>query len=434
MFLNLFHIQLFLIHLINGFSNLKPETQKFILSIIGAVAVIGPLVLGIGVLVNLLPTLMAGFGVFRGAVVLATTALKALSVAMNANWVVALTGALVLAVIAMKNWGDSTSETTRRLKEQREETKRLADEKDRLDNPLLNKKKADPLEGIDLYGKSSGYDSFRNKGFEGGGGEYTYMGDVNKAIDNTQKKQKQLTEAEKKAIEKAGKEARQAEEEQSKLNGQQTILNWQQQEYWNSIGIENFNSSFSGIVDAGPVIEEGTSFTVQRINNMRVAIKNAMDAIALETQQKWDNMAMIFQSGIENMVVDLATALGENLADGDPFKDLGNILLSSLGKLMIALGTAMITFSSLSETFKTMMTNPATWGAAIPVGIAMVVAGAAISKIAAKGMQGSSGNYSTSTSNTGNSSSSGGNLTLTTRVDGRDLVISGNNTGRVVRR
>jgi hypothetical protein len=71
---------------------------------------------------------------------------------------------------------------------------------------------------------------------------------------------------------------------------------------------------------------------------------------------------------------------------------------------------------------------------AIPLGIAMVAAGAAISKIAAKGMQGSTGNYSTSTNSTNNSSSSGGNLTLTTRVDGRDLVISGNNTGRVVRR
>lgn len=141
----------------------------------------------------------------------------------------------------------------------------------------------------------------------------------------------------------------------------------------------------------------------------------------------------ILISSVQNAMIDLATAFGENLVDGDPFKDLGNVILSSLGKLMIALGTAMITFSSIFVAFKQSI-KAMQPEIAIPLGIAMVAAGAAISKIAAKGMQGSSGNYSTSTSNTGNSSSSGGNLTLTTRVDGRDLVISGNNTGRVVRR
>jgi tape measure domain-containing protein len=141
----------------------------------------------------------------------------------------------------------------------------------------------------------------------------------------------------------------------------------------------------------------------------------------------------ILISSVQNAMIDLASAFGENLVDGDPFKDLGNVILSSLGKLMIALGTAMITFSSIFVAFKKSITamQPEI---AIPLGIAMVAAGAAISKIAAKGMQGSTGNYSTSTNSTNNSSSSGGNLTLTTRVDGRDLVISGNNTGRVVRR
>lgn len=64
--------------------------------------------------------------------------------------------------------------------------------------------------------------------------------------------------------------------------------------------------------------------------------------------------------------------------------------------------------------------------AAIPVGIAMVAAGAAISKIAAKGMQsptsggGGGGSYG--------GSSSGGNFTLETRLDGNDLVLSGQRT------
>jgi hypothetical protein len=103
---------------------------------------------------------------------------------------------------------------------------------------------------------------------------------------------------------------------------------------------------------------------------------------------------------------------------------------------MVALGTQMIVLSSLGVAFQKLMSNPATWGAAIPVGIAMVAAGAAISKIAAKGMQGgSNGSYSASSNYSGGSNmGSGGDLVLTTRLDGRDLVMSGQNTSYVKRR
>lgn len=155
-----------------------------------------------------------------------------------------------------------------------------------------------------------------------------------------------------------------------------------------------------------------------------------------DMQQMAANMGQILQQGIQSMIVDLASAFGENLVDGDPFKNLGNILLGSLGKLMVALGTQMIVLSSLGAAFQTLMSNPATWGAAIPVGIAMVAAGAAISKIAAKGMQGSSGSVSggSSSYSGGSSSSQGNDLVLTTRLDGRDLVMSGENTSYVRRR
>ena len=102
---------------------------------------------------------------------------------------------------------------------------------------------------------------------------------------------------------------------------------------------------------------------------------------------------------------------------------------------MVALGTQMIVLSSLGAAFQTLMSNPATWGAAIPVGIAMVAAGAAISKIAAKGMQGSSGSVSGGQSSySGGSSSQGQDLVLTTRLDGRDLLLSGQSTSYVKRR
>ena len=138
-------------------------------------------------------------------------------------------------------------------------------------------------------------------------------------------------------------------------------------------------------------------------------------------------------TGVQDAIINLASAFGENLVDGDPFKDLGNVILSSLGKLMVALGSAMITFSTIFVAFKESITamQPEI---AIPLGIAMVAAGAAISKIAAKGMQGSSGSYPGNSNPSSNSGSSGGNLTLTTRLDGRDLVMSGQNTSYVKRR
>ena len=417
--------------LINGFATLKPETQKFILSVVGMVAAIGPLLLGIGVLVNLLPTLMAGFGVFRGAVVLATTALKALSVAMNANWVVALTGALVLAVIAMKNWGDSTSETTKRLKEQREETKRLADEKDRLDNPLLNKKKADPLEGIDLFGKGSGYDSFRKKGFEGGGGEFTYLGDVNKAIDDTKKYQKQLTEEEKNAIERAAKERdkklKEAWENNKSAQNDIALRITQNESIVRALtdkGIEQNIAIKTGWEGSTQTWAKGVEgFTSQMAIAKGIILQN-MESLTAE-------LNTIIETGLQDTIVNLFSALGENLVDGDPFKDLGNILLSSFGKVMQQMGAAMIAWGISLKLLEENFANPYV---AIAAGIGLVAAGAAINKIGQNGLKGANSNYSTSGGSTGSSSSSGGNLTLTTRVDGRDLVISGNNTGRVVRR
>lgn len=419
--------------LINGFSNLKPETQKFILSIIGAVAVIGPLVLGIGVLVNLLPTLMAGFGVFRTAVVLATTALKALSVAMNANWVVALTGALVLAVVAMKNWGDTTSETTKRLKEQREETKRLADEKERLENPLLNKKKADPLEGIDLFGKGSGYDSFRKKGFEGGGGEYTFMGDINVAKEETKKKAKELTDAEIAVIKKAGL-ARSAAMIES-YKGMQIEVNNAMRKADAQNNANKFNSDLEKIYRGqADIIGTGwkgsTESYAKGVQGFTSQMAIARGEILQNMESLTSEMNRILESGLEDIVISLSSAFGENLVDGDPFKDLGNVLLSSFGKVMTQMGTAMIAWGISLKLLQENFANPYV---AIAAGIALVAAGAAINKIGQKGLKGANNNPSMNTPNN-SSGSQGGDLVLTTRLDGRDLLLSGQSTSYVKRR
>jgi tape measure domain-containing protein len=421
--------------LINGFSNLKPETQKFILTVVGMVAVIGPLVLGIGVLVNLLPTLMAGFGVFRGAVVLATTALKALSVAMNANWVVALTGVLVLAVVAMKNWGDSTSETTKRLKEQREETKKLADEKERLNNPLLNQKKAAPLEGIDLFGKGSGYDSFRKKGFEGGGGEFTYLGDVNVAIDNTKKQTKELTDAEKAAIKKAGL-ARSAAMIES-YKGMQIEVNNAMRKADAQNNANKFNSDlekiYRGQADiVGTGWEGSTQSYAKGVQGFTSQMAIAQGKILVSIEELNLQISNALRGGLGNAIIDTFSIIGESIATNqDPFKELGKNLLDSFGKLMKTIGALMITMGLAQFAFNVSLSSLNPIGM-IAAGAVLVAAGAGISAAAKKGLKGA--DSSQSMSSYSGSSSQGQDLVLSTRLDGRDLVMSGQNTSYVKRR
>jgi len=69
---------------------------------------------------------------------------------------------------------------------------------------------------------------------------------------------------------------------------------------------------------------------------------------------------------------------------------------------------------------------------AIAAGIGLVAAGAAINKIGQNGLKGA--NTNTSGGYSGSSSGQSGNLVLTTRLDGRDLVLSGQNTSYVKRR
>ena len=167
-----------------------------------------------------------------------------------------------------------------------------------------------------------------------------------------------------------------------------------------------------------------------------------LDAALSRQIERWrehqQRLAQLTQSindtlvrGVSDAMINLARVFGENLVDKDPFKDLGWVLLGSLGTLMEQIGVEMIIFGGFfklfQESIKKMQPE-----VAIIAGLGMVAAGAAISKIASKGMQPSSasGGYSSS----GGTSSDGGNLSLESRLDGRDIILSGNETTRVKRR
>jgi uncharacterized membrane protein YgcG len=146
-----------------------------------------------------------------------------------------------------------------------------------------------------------------------------------------------------------------------------------------------------------------------------------------------ETLTSTLEAGIEDTIISLASAFGKNLVDGDPFKDLGLVLLSSLGNLMKTMGAAMIAWGVNLAVFEANISNPAV---AIAAGAALVIAGSAISKIASEGMKGTGGSSGGGGSygGGGNYSNPVGDMVLVSRLDGRDLVISYDRTTYLQRR
>jgi hypothetical protein len=141
----------------------------------------------------------------------------------------------------------------------------------------------------------------------------------------------------------------------------------------------------------------------------------------------------LLQQELINLLVDTFAQIGENIATGqDPFKDVGKNMLNSLGSFMQKLGTAFITLGVTTEAAKDSVFSGNGY-AAIAAGAAMVAAGAAISNIQKKGIE--KGSVSTGSSSSGSYGGSGTeDLTLYTRLDGRDLVLSGQRQSALSRR
>jgi hypothetical protein len=126
------------------------------------------------------------------------------------------------------------------------------------------------------------------------------------------------------------------------------------------------------------------------------------------------------------------TIIGESIAtDKDPFAKLGKNLLDSFGKLMKTIGALMITMGLAQFAFNVSLSSLNPIGM-IAAGAVLVAAGAGISAAAKKGLKGA--DSSQSMSSYSGSSSQGQDLVLTTRLDGRDLVMSGQSTSYVKRR
>jgi hypothetical protein len=107
---------------------------------------------------------------------------------------------------------------------------------------------------------------------------------------------------------------------------------------------------------------------------------------ALATREKaFSEQAAALNQNIQTGVVGIAAAIGTAIASGvDPIRAAGGALLGALGSFMQQLGAQMITIGILGTAF-TKAVASLQWYVAIPLGIALVAAGAALSTIANKG-------------------------------------------------
>ena len=142
-----------------------------------------------------------------------------------------------------------------------------------------------------------------------------------------------------------------------------------------------------------------------------------------------EQMGEALASGLERLVENSAVMLGEFIGDamtGDAdVQDFGKGLLNVVGGFLQQMGAAMIafgiSFDALQKSISTL--NPAL---AIAGGVALVAAGAVISNLSKKGLEGGGGGLSPSPSMAGGGGMGSMNtqpIALETKISGRDLIL-----------
>lgn len=414
--------------LIESFKNLRPETQKFIIGFAGVAAAIGPVLLSIGFLVKLFPTVLAGFSVIKGAILLASTAMKGFTASMVGMpaLFLAVVGAIGLGVVALNNWKkgtDEASESTKRLNDEIKERLKLEQEADPFFQNIKGFKKAEVQ--LSTKGADNAYSNWLNKPFEETGKKFELntMGEKPAAKKNYLPK-KVLTETEIAEMKRAQAERDKQITAEAESAGLVLQEKWDWMAKMNSTGFENFTNEAQDMVDNGD-LEAVTTSLENRLEDMRVRTTNKLKEFSQSVKDIVIQIKQTFVSGLANMLQDTLMNIGENIAtDQDPFANIGNNLLESLGKLMVTIGSLMVTWGVAQAQFETSLVTLNPIGM-IAAGAIIAGAGAGIAKAAQGGLKGAA------TSSGGNAGSySGGSetLTLQTRLDGNDLYLSGQRT------
>lgn len=444
-----------------GFSNLDPAIQGFILSAVAITAAVGPVMVAIGGIVKLLPIFAAGLSTIAGPV----------------GILVALLVPLTVAIVGLAtSTYDARTETEKLNEKIGEETQKAAVlfEQLKYTNYEHNRRK-ELIEQINS----------------------TYGTTLKNMRDETEFAQ-QLEKAYAKVVEQVEKKIRleansaelmsvikqrialekQLEEAQIRGNEAQakgiTTLQTGAYDIWRKI--EGLKAREMQLAQAGATIEAEAPLTsgskgsgvgpkkFEALPEMQTkGIKSIYDTTATDISQGWEKINeaefiggeqfvktanktfdsyvqsftrfinqidVMIESFVENVIVDFAKQLGESLVNQEnPFDSWGKNLLNALGGFMQQMGALFIAWGVNLAIFKDSLKSMNPY-LAIAAGVALVGIGAAISASAKKGLEGSnsgSGGYTPR-------STGGEDYTFTTRLDGRDLVLSGQRTSAIGRR
>jgi tape measure domain-containing protein len=438
--------------LAEGFGKLQPWVQKTILTVIGLVAAAGPLLLIIGGIVQIMPTLIAGFAAVKGAI--AAMTLVSAPLLIEIGLMLAAIAALAAAGIYMyANWNVI-------------KTKLVNVFSSMADAVLTNIKGI--VDGLDWLFSKLGINTFGNasKWFDGliqslpdqqDAGKFMTFGE---SITKTMSDIKKAMFVDNKPIKVSGTKT---EETTVSKNGEGLTpeqIKKNEDAKWKAF-LESKGRQMDDIKQRNAnVIKQMESYTgkVDETNSKlisdqlktNVQYKTVLDKTALDLDmvlsaslERWrkyqtdlkilnEQISSAIRDSIGNAIIDTMTIIGESIAtDKDPFAKLGKNLLDSFGKLMKTIGALMITMGLAQFAFNVSLSSLNPIGM-IAAGAVLVAAGAGISAAAKKGLKGA--DSSQSMSSYSGSSSQGQDLVLTTRLDGRDLVMSGQSTSYVKRR
>jgi hypothetical protein len=183
-------------------------------------------------------------------------------------------------------------------------------------------------------------------------------------------------------------------------------------------GIENVTSQISEM--ANKAIEP-IQIKIEPLSNQELGLVSQAQQIGMK-------MGEALSSGLERLVQDSAIMLIDFIGDamtGDAdAQDFGKGLLNVVGGFLQQMGAAMIGFGISFEAFKKSIEtlNPAL---AIAGGIALVAAGAAISNLSKKGLDGGGGGNASTPSIAGGGIGAMNTqpIALETKISGRDLIL-----------
>jgi hypothetical protein len=164
-----------------------------------------------------------------------------------------------------------------------------------------------------------------------------------------------------------------------------------------------------------------------------IVVDTDTSKILSDAQELGKEMGSALSSGLQALATEGLTQFGEFLGNvisgGDmTVQDFGRGLLDSIGKFMSQFGEAMIAMG-IAQTMLDAAIKTGNGPLAIIGGVALVVAGAAISNLSQKGID-KSGGMDSSFSGGGNFSSMSGiganmqPIVLDTRISGRDMIIT----------